>query len=108
MHAGRYSQWYGQSFQRSPGALTSEQNVVLDQIIASQNNPTTLATFNVEHGFGVGGWVAVPTTTNPPTSELDPNAPVGRFRRIDASGTRVNSCAFPSAFGAPNVRIKLK
>ena len=107
MHAGRYSQWYAQSFQRAPVALSSEQNAVLDQIVASQNNPTTLAGFNVTHGFGVGGWVAVPDGTNPPAATLDENAPIGRFEKVQAAGLP-SSCATPRAFGANGVPIELK
>ena len=94
MHAGRYSQWYAQSFQRATVALSAPQNAVLDQIVASQNNPATLAGFNVTHGFGVGGWVAVPEPSNPPTADINPAAPIGRFEQEDSAGSP-SSCALP-------------
>lgn len=106
MHSGKYTQWYGQSFQRAPVALTTGQNQVLDQIVASQNDPATLALFNVTHGFGEGGWVAVPDATNVPTSTLNIAAPIGRFEKVSNGGIP-NSCATPRAFGANGVKIEL-
>lgn len=107
MHAGRYTQWYGQSFQRAPISLSTGQNQVLDQIVASQNDPATLADFNVGHGFGVGGWVAVPNSTNIPSAMFNPAAPIGRFEKVNNGGVP-SSCATPRAFGANGVGIELR
>ncbi len=106
VHAGRYSQWYGQSFQRTSG-LTGDQNAVLDEIVAQQNDPAALADFNVTHAFGIGGWVAVPNATNVPAATLNHNNPIGRFERTTNNGTP-NSCAKPRAYGANGVPIEVR
>ncbi len=105
-HAGDYFDVAQQSLQYKSGAPT----VTVDAFTALKpyiQDPLKLPALNKVHSFGTSGWLATPSATVTPDSELSFTRPVAWFRRVSSNGV-ANTCTFPSAFrksGVPGIDI---
>jgi hypothetical protein len=105
-HAGDYYDIGAQSLQYKAGAPT----VTVDAFNSLKpfiQDPLKLPALNKVHPFGTSGWLATPSATVTPDSELSFARPVAWFRRVSSTGV-ANTCALPSAFkkaGAPGTNI---
>lgn len=105
VHAGDYVQWAQQSIQAV--APTGAVQGVLSAMTTELSNPTALSALQFAHPFGASGFLATPSATNVPPSELNLAAPIATFRRVSGAGA-TNVCAMPSAFkktGAQTITV---
>jgi hypothetical protein len=105
VHAGDYLDYAQQHIQavNPTGALAG----VFAAMTAALSTPASLGTLGQDHAFGRSGWLAVPTSTNPPTSEVSSTLPISPFLKVSSTGTS-NTCALPSAFnrtGAETITV---
>jgi hypothetical protein len=96
-HAGQYFNVARQSLQYNTATATTATVQGFNVLKPFIEDPLKLPSLNKTHAFGVSGWLASPSATVTPDSELSFTRPVAWFHRV-SDGKVANTCAFPSAF----------
>lgn len=96
-HAGQYFNVARQSLQYNTATATTVTVDGFSSLKPFIEDPLKLPPLNKTHAFGVSGWLASPSATVTPDSELSFTRPVAWFQRVSATNV-ANTCAFPSAF----------
>lgn len=96
-HAGQYFDVARQSMQYNTSTATTVTVEAFNSLRPFIEDPLKLPALNKTHAFGVSGWMASPSATVTPDSELSFTRPVAWFKRESVTSV-ANTCAFPSAF----------